>query len=200
MRLVIRLPILLGLGALLAFGFVACSDDDDDASTGESLTPASSVVVSTSTPFPDNGYQFEISEAHLGQDGYVTLRNYTDTTASLEGLFLCQPPKCVELPDMEVAPESPALVAVGDGEGLDSVVVTDAGLDLAPANGEVALFASDDVNDSAQIRSYLEWGSTPHEATDQAIEAGIWLEGSYAPASDTATRLFRNDQGLWLFE
>jgi len=106
----------------------------------------------------------------------------------------------VELPDVEVDAETVVYVSLGDGGDLDEVVVTDADLTLAPPNGELALFVGDDTSDASKIRSYLEWGSEPHTGTAVAIEAGLWIEGSYAPTSDTATLLFRSDEGLWLFE
>jgi hypothetical protein len=190
---------LTGLALVLIVS--ACGDDDGgDNGSGDTPTPSSSVIVSTSTVFPDEGFQFEINEVGLGEDGWVALNNYTDQPASMKGLFLCQPPVCVELPDVEVAAETTAIVALGNGDDLQGVVATDADLALAPPNGELALFAGDDAGDSSKIRSYLEWGSEPHEATDVAIEAGLWIEGSYAPTSDSATRLFRSDEGLWLFE
>jgi hypothetical protein len=187
---------------LVAF-VIGCENDDGD---GNGNTPDGSGTVtatgpaSTSTVFPDNGFQFEISEVGLGEDGWVALRNYTDEPASLADLYLCQPPDCVALPDEEVPPESTAYVAVSSGDGLDNVVVTDADLTLAPPNGELALFSGDDTSDAEKIRSYLQWGSHPHEGTDVAIEAGLWIEGSYAPTSEAATLLFRSDEGLWLFE
>jgi hypothetical protein len=48
---------------------------------------------------------------------------------------------------------------------------------------------------------YFQWGSTPHELTQLAIEAGLWVEGGYGPSSENATRLFKvAETGLWLFE
>ena len=191
----------LSIGILALFA--ACDDDDGDGGTTTpdgTRTEEPSVPVSTSTVFPDNGFQLEINEVGLGDDGWVALRNYTDEPASLFGLFLCQPPNCVALPDEEVPPETVAYVAVAGGEDLDNVVVTDADVTLAPADGEIALFSEDDTSDSEKIRSYLQWGSDPHEGTTVAIEAGLWIEGSYAPTSDAAIRLFRSEEGLWLFE
>jgi hypothetical protein len=195
--------ILKTLAALFTFAAlllaVACGDDDNPSSSGEP-TPSGSVIVTSSTVCPDNGFQFEINEVGLGDDGYVQLRNYTDTEASLAGLFLCQPPKCVELPDVKIGKESNAIVALGDGGDRDGVVVKDAELTLSNSDGELALFAGNDVSNSGQIRSYLQWGSSPHEGTGVAIEAGLWIEGSYAPTSPSAKRLYRNADGLWLFD
>ncbi|HZD79004.1 MAG TPA: hypothetical protein VE646_03035, partial [Actinomycetota bacterium] len=148
----------------------------------------------------DVGQFFSIEEIGLGPNGWVGLLNYTDAPASLDTLFLCQPPRCVELPDVLVRPGHVARVTVGDGSGLERVVMTDAPLDLAPSDGEVALYSTDDVDDADRLWAYLEWGSTPHAGTEMAIEAGLWHVGSYAPSSDDATRLYRTDDGLWVFE
>jgi hypothetical protein len=130
----------------------------------------------------------------------VALTNFTDQPASLGGQFLCQGAKCFALPDVAVAPSATVRVAVGNGTGLDKVVATGATIgELRPADGEVALYASQNVKDPTAMLAYLEWGSTPHEDTQAAIDAGLWIKGSFAPTSDTATRLFRNEGGLWLF-
>ena len=202
MKLLLQRPYLL-ISILLIACVIGCDDDDGD---GNGSTPDGSGnatatgPASTSTVFPDNGFQFEINEVGLGDDGWVALRNYTDEPASLADLYLCQPPDCVALPDEEVPAETVAYVSVSSGDDLDNVVVTDAELTLAPPDGELALFSGDDTSDPEKIRSYLQWGSHPHEGTDVAIEAGLWIEGSYAPTSEAATLLFRSDEGLWLFE
>jgi hypothetical protein len=143
---------------------------------------------------------FAIDEVGLGPDGYITLLNYTDVAASLDELYLCQPPTCVDLPDVVVEPGEVARIAVGDGAGLDDVAMTDAPLALEPADGEIAIYESEDVSDPTKIHAYLEWGSTPHEATRVAIEAGLWRDGSYAPSSPDATRLYQTDANLWVFD
>jgi hypothetical protein len=92
-------------------------------------------------------------------------------------------------------------VALGNEAGLDGVVATGATIgELRPADGEVALYASQNVKDPKAMLAYLEWGATPHDDTQTAIDAGLWITGSFAPAADTATRLFRNEGGLWLFD
>jgi hypothetical protein len=148
----------------------------------------------------DVGRYFKISEVGLGPRGWVTLVNYTDTPASLATLFLCQGDGCVDLPDYDVAPGAEARIAVGDGAGLNNVALKNAALELTPPNGEVALYSASNVNDPKGMRTYLEWGSTPHPLTDIAIDKGIWLTGSYAPSGPEATRLWQNDAGLWVWD
>lgn len=185
-----------------ALGLIACedsNDDDGDDDTGASATRTPVTLDGTPRVLEDEGFHFEIEEVGLGSEGYVALKNYVDVPASLDGLYLCQPPDCVELPDAEVEPGEIAVIAVGDGDDLDGVVMKNADLTLTPADGEIALYASTDVEDRDDIRVYLQWGLTPHTGTEVAQDAGLWGTG-WAPSSERATRLFRNEGGLWLFD
>ncbi len=186
----------------------ACGDSDDDgASTSDASTapsaseqPADSTVAVTGSGRPaDSSYVFTIDEVALGPDGYVRLRNFASVSASPKGLFLCQPPKCLELPNVEVGADNTAFVAASDDADLPNTVATWSDLSLSPADGEVGIYASENTDDPDEVRAYLQWGSTPHEGTEAAIAAGLWVPG-YAPSSVNATRLFQNDDGLWLFE
>jgi len=172
------------------------------AACGGSASPKPSpTLVEGRTPGAEDATRsFEISEVGLGDEGYVTIHNYTDVASSLDALFLCQHDQCVDLPDTVVEPDASARVAVGDGTGIDDVVETDAPLALTPANGEIALFATQDTDDSSAIRSYLQWGSTPHEMTDVAIKAGFWVVGGFAPSAPYATRLWKTDANLWVWD
>ena len=157
----------------------------------------------TSSPTPiatDGSRLFTIDEVGLGPDGYITVLNFTDVAASLDNVLLCQPPTCVDLPDVVVQPGAVARVAVGGGSGLESVVLTNADLELSPSDGEIAIYESRDFDDPSKLRAYLEWGSSPHQATATAIAAGLWQPGSYAPTAANATRLYRTDANLWVFE
>lgn len=185
------------LTVIIAFALIvvaaACGGDDENNTTpgaGEG-TPHSG---------PGVGFYFSIEEIVLGPNGYVTIKNFTDTDANIGALYICQPPMCFDLPDAVVKAGRVARIAVGDGGGVDDVVATHTGLVLSPSDGEVALYGSKDLDDPAAIRTYLEWGKTPHEATEVAVTAAIWLHGSYAPTAASATRLYRTDANLWVFD
>lgn len=151
---------------------------------------------------PNTGTFFAINEVGLGPNGFVALTNFTEVPVSLEGLFLCQGSDCFQLPAVVVEAGQTARIAVGDGAGLEGVVASGATLgELRPSDGEIALVASKSSDDPSQMYNYLQWGSTPHELTALALEAGLWVENGYAPSSDTATRLFKvPETGLWLFD
>lgn len=155
----------------------------------------------TALPSSLSGSFFAIHEVGLGPDGYVALTNFIDQPARLGGLLLCQGAQCFELPDVEVAPGATVRIAVGYGAGLDQVVATNATVgELRPSDGEIGLYTSRNVSDPRAVVRYVQWGSTPHDNTRVAIEAGLWSEGGFAPSSENATRIFRNDSGLWLFD
>ena len=108
----------------------------------------------------------------------------------------------ISLPDAVVAAGETVRVAAGDGEGLDDVVASGATFgELRRPDGEMALFNSQATDDPAALMLYVQWGSTPHELTDLAIGRGLWLEGSFAPSGENASRLWRiEESGLWVWE
>lgn len=185
------------------------TEDDEDATKAENgstaeAESASSSLDSTVVASASEGMNslFEINEIIPGPDGYVALKNFTDVPVTLAGQYICQGKDCFELPGEIVSPDETVKITVGNGDGLDGLVIADATMGkLQPADGEIALFASTNWDNPAALLTYLEWGSTPHDLTELAIEAGLWLEGTYAPAGSGATRLFRVEEtGLWIWE
>lgn len=170
---------------------------NDENKVSATATPEKPLTISATS-----GSFFAINEVGLGPNGYVGLTNFTDVLVSTDGLILCQGSDCFELPDSEVKVGETVLVAVGDGSGLEGVIAKNATIgELRASDGELALFSSNNYDDPKAILVYLQWGSTPHELTPVAVEAGLWFETSYAPSSDKATRLYRvPESGLWLFE
>lgn len=144
---------------------------------------------------------FSIEEIGIDPDGWVALKNFTDVTVTLDGLFLCQDGECLALPDENVGAGETAYIVTGQAPDVDGVVVAGASIGtLAPADGEVALFVTQPGSTDSLI-AFLEWGSTPHSYTEMAISRGLWLEDSYAPAGENAVRLYRNpESGLWLWD
>ena len=184
---------------LTLFITAACSSggqgaDTTDLPTSPQVSPAR---VSSAT-----GTFFAINEIGLGLNGFVALTNFTNVPASLAGLHLCQGSACFELPDAIVGAGETVRISVGDGTGYEGVVATRATLgEMRPSDGEIALFSSQEPDDPQAMLVYFQWGSTPHNLTQTAIDAGLWVEGGYGPSSQNATRLFKvAETGLWLFE
>ncbi|MFP5331357.1 MAG: hypothetical protein ACLGHX_03195 [Acidimicrobiia bacterium] len=174
---------------VLLFG--AC--DGDTSETEEDVT--TSMDSSASRPL------FVIDEIGVGPDQYVVVRNITDVSLSLAGFILCQEGDCVDAP-AEAVSGGESVVLFGSGspsDERDSYEIP--GLPtLRPDDGELALFSNESA-DGANIHFYVEWGSTPHQTSGLAVDAGFWIEGSYAPTGANAVRLWRHpDTGLWLWD
>lgn len=162
-----------------------------------SPTPSATSVTG---PGGDVSWYFAIEEVGLGPDGYVTLINYTDQPADLDKVYLCQADGCVDLPAAVVAPGDVVRVAVGDGAGLENVVMNGAKLDLPPADGEVAVYGAPTPRDAKAMRSYIQWGKTPHDLTQLADDVGLWRISGWAPSGPNATRLWKTTDGLWVWD
>jgi len=184
--------LLLLLAGTLAVVVSACG--------GPSASSAPTEGVIASPGRADASWYFSIEEVGLGPQGYVTLRNFTDQPGSLGDVYLCQASGCVHLPDVVVKAGDIARIAVGGGSGLANVVMTGAKLDLSPADGEVGVYGADRPRDKAAIRAYIQWGKTPHELTGVADDAGVWRKAGWAPSGPNATRLWKTDAGLWVWD
>lgn len=185
------------VGSLVVLALGGCTGD---TTTGDGPSAgATDTVTLTASPnlVEDDGRFFALTEVGFGPAGYVVLHNFTEVPASTAGLFLCQEDNCVELPDADVEPGSKAAIAVGDGEGLEGVLMTDAELDLQPSDGEISLNASPSLESPDDLRGYLQWGTAEHPGTALALEAGLWIEGSYLNSAPEAQRVFRTDDQRW---
>lgn len=160
------------------------------------------VITTPGGVIPELVSPFEIQEMGVGEKGWVALTNFTGQPGNLAGLYLCQGKACFALPDESVPAGETVRISNGSGASVDNVIAKNATFgELRSADGEIALTTTENPQQPEQILFYLQWGSTPHELTDLAIDAGLWLEGGYAPTSEIATRLFRvKETGLWLFE
>ena len=207
-----RRMLLIGVTFLLLLAACAGTQGGGPAGATPAPTEASSpttenppAAVPTSGPVAQSkqaGSFFAINEIGLGPEGYVSLTNFTNVPVSTQGLYLCQGKECFALPETVIEAGATGKVAVGDGQGLEGVIASKATIgELKPADGEVALFASDKFDDPKALLVYLQWGSTPHTLTKLAVDAGLWMETAYAPTLKDATRLFRvKESGQWTFD
>lgn len=190
------LAILLGLALLIAAG---CGGDDDEEVDPPAVTTGAPPGAVTARDAVQT--YLDIDRVGVGEDAWVSLGNFTDVPVQIGGLHLCQGSNCEELPERIVEPGENVYVVVSGDPALDGLaMIDDAGLgELRPSDGELSLFSRPDFDDPSALVLFLEWGSTPHEHTDLALEAGLWVEGAFAPSTDRATELFRQETGLWLF-
>jgi hypothetical protein len=184
----------------LLIGAASCSGGGSSPSATTS-PPDSNSSPGVTRPSVGSGTFLAMDEVGFGKNGYVSLTNFTDTPTTLAGLQLCQGHDCSSLPNDVVDAGQTVRVATGNGSGLENVVAKNASIGtLDPTDGEVALYVPSDYTDPRAMLAYVQWGSTPHDLTPVAVEAGLWVEGSYAPTAPNAVRIYKLPSGLWLFD
>jgi len=148
----------------------ACGDD----ANGDTAAGSESGVVADVVANP--GLQLLAVDFTLGS---VAILNTSNEEISTEGFWLCSQGAYVQIDPQPIAARSSILFQLDDLGELD------------PADGELALYRSDDFDSVDAIHSYVEWGSTGHQRSALATEAGIWVPGGFVE-SDASSALLTN--------
>ena len=180
---------------LVAFALVvaACSSDSEAETTTTQATTTSEVTTTTgattTTPEPTTttseattttsedpvdppSATLAISEVGFGSAGYVEITNISDSTASLDGLWLCQQPSYHALSGTLEPGESLRF------EAADSTLGA-----LNADGGAMGLYTSSDFASSDAIIGYVAWGPSGHGRLGVAITAEVWTEDSSVDAT-----------------
>ncbi len=170
--------------AVLALVAAACGggDDGESATTQPAPTttqpaptttqpaptttqPAPTTTTTTQPPATGSTADLAITEIVFGD--HFTITNLGGAPVDVGGLWVCNRPAYVSLTAEVLAP----------GE---SVQVAASKISLPEGGGEVALYSSNNFDDSSAILDYVSWGSGGGRATE-AADAGHW------PAGETVT-------------
>ncbi len=180
---------------LVAFALVAaaCSSDSEAETTTTQATTTSEVTTTTgattTTPEPTTttseattttsedpvdppSVTLAISEVGFGSAGYVEITNISDSTASLDGLWLCQQPSYHALSGTLEPGESVRFDAADSTLGA-----------LNADGGAMGLYTSRDFASSDAIIGYVAWGPSGHGRLGVAITAEVWTEDSSVDAT-----------------
>jgi hypothetical protein len=197
----------------------ACSSETDDDGTvsppppteaPQTQSPPTTQAPATSAPVaadeetttvpqdsaPEGDASFALTQVVFGESGYVVVTNIGNGTGDVGGHWICQRPAYFEIPSVELAPGESVWIAAEDGEGLvpaqGVVAVVPANRSLGAfsvASGETGLYTSNGFGDSAAIIDYVEWGSGDHGRSSVAVEAGIWIEGTFVDVPEEAVAI-----------
>jgi len=101
----------------------------------------------------------------------VEITNSGDTEIDINGLVLCNFPAYAPIEGADpIAPGASITVDAGAH-----------GVALADDQGEFGLYTESSFEDPNAIISYVEWGTSGHQRSSVAVEAGIW-DGGVVPA------------------
>jgi hypothetical protein len=164
----------------------ACSSSAEPTTTVASGTQApeasSTTEVATTQPIVTTDATFAIDTLVFGDQGWIEIVNAGPQAGNTHGLWIAIHPFYLELPTAIVEVGQSVRVTL-DAESDGEALVRAAGLlpTLAPAGGELALYANGTFGDPGAIVDYVEWGSGGHFRSTVAEAAGIWDETRIVP-------------------
>ncbi len=148
------------------------------------------VSMMTIMSFVVNG-QIVINEILPG--GTVELKNIGPETVDVSTYWLCDFPRYEQIGDLNVRCGD-ALMEAG------SIMAIDDFDTLNENDGELALYINSGFSDPNNILHYVEWGSTGHGRSDEAVAAGIWSEGAFVPSFTPNLSLSYSGSGFGIEE
>ena len=100
-----------------------------------------------------------IDRVYLDGHNMVQLRNISDAPADLDGHFLCQIPNYWPIPaGIELGPDETIFINTGSGTDTADTPFANGGTGvLGPANGELAIYRSQQFDKPDIIQSYVGW-------------------------------------------
>ena len=100
-----------------------------------------------------------IDRVYLDGHNMVQLRNISDAPADLDGHFLCQIPNSWPIPaGIELGPDETIFINTGSGTDTADTPFANGGTGvLGPANGELAIYRSQQFAKPDIIQSYVGW-------------------------------------------
>ncbi len=155
--------------AFLALVAVSCSSGETTVTSAQQgAEPGSAPPAAESAPatvVDNSGHPLVIVAADFDA-GFVLIRNDGDADVDLSGMWLCNRPNYVPLPDQVLKPGRVAEVDAFD-------------LKLDPSSGELALYTERAFDDPAAIIRYVQWGDDAHGRTSVAVAANVWPAGDF---------------------
>ena len=143
----------------------------------------------TSVP-PNAAPEFGLSQIVFGDSAFIILTNWGAAPGSLEGYWLSQGTVSQPLPDVTLGSGEQAIIGLA-AEPAPELTGMAAVIQLGPAigpvdadGGEVALYASDQFEDTSSLIAYVTWGAGAADRFELAVEAGIWDDERVAVIDD----------------
>ena len=108
----------------------------------------------------------------INANGNVELTNIGDDTINVSTYFLCNFPNYIRMDTLNIICGS-LIIAPGG-----FVTVDASSLNFTSADGELGLYEDDSFSSASSILDYVEWGSSGHQRSAIAANAGIWTNGT----------------------
>jgi len=109
----------------------------------------------------------------LPSDG-VELKNLGTTAVDVSGYWLCNFPDYQSIGNLTTV--------CGNTMMMPGELLTVSGFSVPTGDAELGLYTSNSFSSSTAMIDYVEWGSTGHQRSSVAVQAGIWTAGDFLQA------------------
>jgi hypothetical protein len=130
------------------------------------FVPALMVASVTSVGAQEGKPTLSVTSVDLNA-GTIEVTNTGDSDVDPNGLVLCNFPSYAGI-------EGAAVIAPGETITIDAGAH---GVALDPAGGEMGIYTAPEYENPDAMITYVEWGTTGHQRSPVAIQAGVWAEG-----------------------
>ncbi len=120
----------------------------------------------------------------------VELINVGGMPIDISSYWLCDFPQYVQLINTNIVCGEDLILNPGQVITVSSNVVTINNID-----GEIGLYTTNAFSDPNAIIDYIEWGFSGHGRSDEAVAAGIWTTGDFAPSFNLSNALLFDGSG-----
>ncbi|NNF32782.1 MAG: T9SS type A sorting domain-containing protein, partial [Saprospiraceae bacterium] len=130
-----------------------------------------------------------VAISEINFNGDIEIINTGSTSVDISTMFLCQFPTYLLMSELTIVCGDDLILDPGEA------VVVGSGLNLSRADGELAIYSGSNFTNSDFIVDYVEWGSSGHQRSNVAANAGIWGVGDFIPAVSGNNSLLYDGSG-----
>jgi|GEM_PF-4277766 len=118
------------------------------------------------------------------------IKNISNDTIDVSDYWICRTNNTynrIGSTEIECGGSNDYIMAPGDVKGLN--------LEIDNSDGELAIYNAQDFDNPAAMIHYVEWGSTGHGRSDEAIAANLWSAGDFVEAITPDRSIYFTGQG-----
>ncbi len=124
----------------------------------------------------------------INANGDIELANIGTASQNVASYWLCNFPAYSTISNLTIVCGGDMMLDPGE-------LLTVSGFTVDAADGEMGLYLINDYTDPNDLIDYVEWGSSGHQRSSVAVQAGIWTTGDFVPAFSAPNSLEYNGTG-----
>ncbi len=125
----------------------------------------------------------------LNANNRIEIKNTGSDTVDISSYFICNFPFYNQLSSLSIECGNDLILEPGE------LVTVISNFNNSETDGEMGLYLNSNYGNSNSIIDYVEWGSTGHQRSSVAVDAGIWTTGDFVPAFDAGMSIEYDGMG-----